>query len=78
VPDFYLLFSLTILGSELVNWLVTKNGANKEVAIKMGGNMRTAQYFVPFKDKDAEKNFGDDSTLWIFLVGARQRGREVE
>jgi hypothetical protein len=58
-----------------VNWLVTKNGANKEVAIKMGGNMRTAQYFVPFKEKDSEKFFGDDSTLWVFLVsGSRRRG----
>eukprot|EP01127_Copromyxa_protea_P023514 TRINITY_DN882_c0_g1_i1.p1 TRINITY_DN882_c0_g1~~TRINITY_DN882_c0_g1_i1.p1 ORF type:complete len:1382 (-),score=285.85 TRINITY_DN882_c0_g1_i1:107-4252(-) len=56
-------------GSELIAWLCTKNGASKEVALKMGANMKTSQYFVAFKEKDSEKDkpFGDDSTLWIFL-----------
>lgn len=46
-----------------------KNGATKEVALKMAGNMKTAEYFVPFKEKNAEKPFADDNLLWIFLVG---------
>lgn len=63
-------FLLTPSASDLVNWLVTKNGTTKEVAIKMCGNMKTAQYFVAFKEKDAEKPFADDSTLWIFIVSS--------
>lgn len=59
-----------LLASELVSWLEEENKSKRDVAEKMGQKLKEASYLVRVKEKekDADKPFADDATMWQFVV----------